>query len=73
MPTPDGKSTHIRAIEPHPDGGLVVTFEPRPGMPATRYHYPDAPQDLAQKCLSQPSVGQAFHHFIRSAYRGIKL
>ena len=68
MPTPDGKSTLIRAIEPHALGGLVVTF-----TNGSRYHYPDAPQELAQKCLSQPSVGQAFHHFIRSQYKGTKL
>jgi hypothetical protein len=68
MPLPDGKSSHVQDIQPHPMGGLVVTFNT-----GARYHYPDAPEHLAAKCLSSPSVGQAFHNFIRSPYRGTKL
>lgn len=62
------KSSHIDAIEPHPHGGLVVTFNN-----GTRYHYPDAPQHLANTCMSAPSIGQAFHHHIRQVFKGHKL
>ena len=59
------KSSHIREITADPNGGVRVTF-----ANGSTYHFPKAPTDLADKCLSARSVGQAFHQHIRRKYQG---
>jgi hypothetical protein len=59
------KSSHIRAIEAAPGGGVRVTF-----ANGSTYHYPKCPPELVQKCLTAKSVGQAFHQHIRRRYQG---
>lgn len=61
-------SRQIQAIAPHPMGGLVVTF-----TGGARYHYPDAPEHLAEKVREAPSQGSAFHNLIRRVYKGTRL